>query len=116
MALIKAKTLDNGVTGNYWKIISSFLEYPNKVWITIGLFVSKAIREQGKEPLETEQRFYDIDINDPTRQNYYALLKTSLKRLVEKKDENGNTVFDENKKAVIEEVEINYLADAQDDI
>lgn len=48
MAISKEKVLDNGATGNYWKIISIFLNrITMHVHYNMGLFASKAHADVG---------------------------------------------------------------------
>lgn len=51
MALQLEKELDNGVSGDYWKIINISLSN-KRLDISIGLYVDKVTRDGGKKPLD----------------------------------------------------------------
>jgi hypothetical protein len=58
MAIQKEKTLSNGVTGNYWRILSVFLDRQNlKAHGQIGLFIDKAASDAGKKPIGAIKNF-----------------------------------------------------------
>lgn len=53
MALIKSKTLTNGITGNYWRITSITVDKKSaeiSVFVAIELFTSEAHRETSPIP------------------------------------------------------------------
>ena len=100
MALIKNKKSVVGIDGNYWRIIAIETQFggPNHLWetpvtfVTLGLYASKRIRNEGGGPLEIKKVMLDGQTNgmspddpsfhknpypilDPTRKNAYAALK-----------------------------------------
>ncbi len=58
MALQKSKQLQNGITGNYWKITSVTADkVKNQLQVVISLFVSKEISDEGKQSLQVKHSF-----------------------------------------------------------
>lgn len=52
MALKKAHTSKHGVECDYWRITELYIDIPrNKMTAQIALYVSKAIRNQGADPI-----------------------------------------------------------------
>lgn len=101
MALIKNKKAAIGIDGDYWRIIAIETQYggPNHLWetpitfVTLGLYASKRIRNEGGGPLETRRIQLDGQTNgmppidpsfhknpdpllEPTRKNAYAAIRT----------------------------------------
>lgn len=64
MALQLDKELENGVIGNYWKIRAISLIAPDKLIISIDLYLSKAAQLAGKTLLDCSVFSYnDLDVN-----------------------------------------------------
>lgn len=63
MALQLDKTLDTGVTGNYWKIGNIIRDtYRNTTRFDLELYVNKDAKDTGKLPLESN--YYTVDSID----------------------------------------------------
>jgi hypothetical protein len=58
MAIIKSKTLPNGATGDYWRIIqrNSNFERDDDV-VTLQLYLSKELRDENYQPLNDSVQF-----------------------------------------------------------
>jgi hypothetical protein len=128
MALIKTKTLSNGVSFDYHKIISIQYEDGLTSLVKIASFLNKEAREAKKEPIEITV----VHLSTPDKTNLigsaYASLKQSAKVLSafspERKEiipailnEDGTIAVEEKVNiipAVTEEVETNFFADALD--
>lgn len=58
MAIGKSKTMENGASGNYWRIISIYIDRQNlRIHGTIGLFKDQATSAAGKPPLGEVKTF-----------------------------------------------------------
>lgn len=105
MALIKEKTLNSGVTGEYWRIIETNISYQSQLaHVTIGLYKDKQARLDGKDTLATQSfdwsgEDFPFTIDELTRCNPVQLSYIKIKE--SKLDEEGN--------------ETNFFADAIDD-
>lgn len=76
MALIKAKTLPNGVTGDYWRLVFKGADYRGDTLIALWmlrLYKSKAVAKAGGEPLECCKVFESPISADVKSGNLYAL-------------------------------------------
>lgn len=77
MALKKSKALENGVTGDYWRIKEVNIVYPSNVQVTMGLYLNSEARKSGKHPLIQES--YSLNISgEPTRALVYEALKSLI--------------------------------------
>jgi hypothetical protein len=55
MALELTKNLDNGFSGNYWKVLETNINWKDKYsHITLGLFKDKAARDAGKTIIDAK--------------------------------------------------------------
>jgi len=84
MALQLSKTLDTGITGNYWKITKIDINnFENRVDIYVTLFLNKAIRNAGNKGIDLQHYVLtwphfvftsaDLDINNPIKVAYNKL-------------------------------------------
>lgn len=66
MAIEKAKTLENGASGNYWRILTITLDRQNlKARGQIALFKDKATSDAGKPHLGAVKTFtFDFTVSD----------------------------------------------------
>lgn len=119
MALIKSKTLGNGVVGEYWVAEARNNMVDKNTNVIMLLYKDKASRDAGLKFLE-RQTFGNLDGVYLTGEQVYAAVKASRKQInvlepavEEVKDSEGN-IIQEAKDAVTEEVETNWFADATD--
>ena len=118
MALIKTKILSNGVSGEYWVAEPHTNIMTNKTDIIMLLFKDKAVRDSGKQFLE-RVRVDSLDGIYLTEEQVYTAIKASKKQInviepaVEEIKDNKGNITQKAKKAVTEEVETNWFADAK---
>ena len=94
MAIIKEKVLDNGVSGNYWVVETSNDKQNEQTSVLMNLYVSKEVRELNKKPIY--------------RQKLSNIVGTYL---------SGSTVYSIVKQSrIVDGIELNWFADATDDI
>jgi len=119
MALRKTKELQNGVQADYWKIFQCGVK--SKI-VRIGLFKSKEIAENLNNKIEHrtftyKENPFTVEAMDIADQNplkiAYEKIKESKKVEQQKKDAEGNLIFDKEK-PVMETVETNWFVDAED--
>ena len=109
MALKLQETV-KGIQCEYWKIISNVEDFgKNQTKSILGLYINQAQRETGVGNfIKREIRVFDLV--DATREQIYEKWKESKK--IEKRDEDGNIVFDGEGNPIMEET--NKFAEAED--
>lgn len=88
MALKKTKILSTGVSGEYWKIMSVDVQYPNTANVRLGLYLNKDARDSGKQPLLFEAFTLQF-VGEADRTQLYTLIKQQI-IINEYTDTNGN--------------------------
>jgi len=65
MAIQKEKTLNNGYTGNYWRITAVSINNMSRTMVgSIGLFKDKATSDAGGQPLLVKQFHFSFTMQE----------------------------------------------------
>lgn len=94
MALIKNKELNNGFSGEYWRIIDISISYLSKYsHITLSLYKDKLSRDNGLQPISVQNFDWEGDNfpfteEEPQNERQIAYDKIKLPIL----DEEGNNI------------------------
>ena len=113
MALHKEQTLNNGFTGNYWRVVRISTLAKDGSEVFLGLFKDKATSDEMGDVAVIDMQTFNFDIPKQNfiEGNVYEYVYTKIK---ESRMEQVEVGVDENGASIFEEQEGNWFADAID--